>query len=109
MEAGKQRGNKTGASTQEGVGLCAHCTGLWTEAWANGVPSFSHSANYYVVYPGNTPANHPPTEACMISSKQHRGCRIQGLGPVAIGGGKQPTFHTARAQHTVCPQPSPPV
>ena len=33
-----------------------------------------------IVYPGNTPANHPPTEACMIHSKQHRGCRIQGPG-----------------------------
>ena len=27
------------------------------------------SANYYGVYPGNTPENHPPTEACMINSK----------------------------------------
>ena len=33
--------------------------------------AFSHSANYYVVYPGNTPENYPPTEACMINSKQH--------------------------------------
>ena len=32
------------------------------------------------VYPGNTPANHPPTEGCMIHSKQHRGCRIQDPG-----------------------------
>ena len=30
-----------------------------------------HSANYCVAYPGNTPENHPPTEACMINSKQH--------------------------------------
>ena len=37
------------------------------------------------VYPGNTPENHPPTEACMINSKQHRGCRIQDPGPVATG------------------------
>ena len=29
----------------------------------------THSANYYGVYPGNTPENHPPTEACMINSK----------------------------------------
>ena len=28
-----------------------------------------HSANYYTVYPGNTPENHPPTEACMLNSK----------------------------------------
>ena len=40
----------------------------------------AHSTNYYVVHPGNTPANHPPTEACMIHSKQHRGCRIQDPG-----------------------------
>ena len=39
-----------------------------------------HSANYYVVYPGNTPENHPPTEACMIHSKQHQGYRIQDPG-----------------------------
>ena len=42
--------------------------------------AFSHSANYNIVHPGNTPENHPPTEACMIHSKQHRGCRIQGAG-----------------------------
>ena len=40
----------------------------------------THSANYYVVYPGNTPANHPPTEACMIHSEQHRGCGVQDPG-----------------------------
>ena len=39
-----------------------------------------HSANYYVVYPRNTPENHPLTDACMIHSKQHQGCRIQGPG-----------------------------
>ena len=39
-----------------------------------------HNTNYYVVYPGNTPANHPPTKACMIHSKQHRGCSIQDPG-----------------------------
>ena len=39
---------------------------------------FSHSANHYVVYPGNTPENHPPTEACTIISKQHG---VQNLGP----------------------------
>ena len=40
----------------------------------------AHSANYYAAYPRNTPENHPPTEACMIHSKQHRGCRIQDHG-----------------------------
>ena len=39
-----------------------------------------HSANSYVVYPGGTPANHPPTEACMIHSKQHRRCGVQDPG-----------------------------
>ena len=29
----------------------------------------AHSANDYIVYPRNTPENHPPTEVCMIHSK----------------------------------------
>ena len=37
-----------------------------------------HSANCYVVYPGNAPKNHPPIEACMTNSKQHG---VQILGP----------------------------
>ena len=40
----------------------------------------AHDANYYVVYPVNTPENHPPTEACIIHSKQHQGRRIQDPG-----------------------------
>ena len=63
--------------------------------------AFSHSANHYSVYPGNTPETHPPTEACMIHSKPHgdpgtrgkhqtkkrnpwctsRGCRVQNSRP----------------------------
>ena len=67
-----------------------------------------HSANYYGVYPGNTPENHPPTEVCMINSEKNpwctvpagaAGCRVQdpgaGAGAGATGGGKQPTFCTA--------------
>ena len=51
------------------------------EPWGGGgFAQHTHSAKYYVVYPGNTPENHPPTEACMIHSKQHRGCRIQDPG-----------------------------
>ena len=46
---------------------CIHHRGRFRTAWAQRV----HSANYYVVYPGNTPENHPPTEACMVNSKQH--------------------------------------
>ena len=57
-----------------------------------------HSANHYGVHPG-TPANHLPTKACMIHSKQHRGAEFGTLGPLATGGGTQPTFRTARAQH----------
>ena len=40
----------------------------------------AQSAHSYVVSPGNAPENHLPTEACMIHSKQHRGCRIQDPG-----------------------------
>ena len=43
---------------------CNHPKGAFSKQRA-------HSANYYVVYPGNTPENHPPTEVCMINSKQH--------------------------------------
>ena len=37
-----------------------------------------YSANYHLVYPGNTPENHPPTAAGMINSKQH-GVQNSGL------------------------------
>ena len=37
-----------------------------------------HSTNYYAVYPGNTPENQPPAEACMINLKQHG---VQNSGP----------------------------
>ena len=69
--------------------------------------SRGHGANYYVVYPGNTPANHPPTEACMIHSKQHWGCRIQDSGTRGYRGWKTADFshsaRTVRAQRTVRP------
>ena len=46
--------------------------------------AFSHSAHtaplMTLFIPGTPPENHPPTEACMIHSKQHRGCGIQDLG-----------------------------
>ena len=57
-----------------------------------------HSANYCVVYPGNTPENHPPTEACMIHSKQHRGCRIQD--PETRGKHQTKTTPTAEISHS---------
>ena len=31
--------------------------------------AFSHSASYYGVYPGNSPKNLPPLEACMGNSE----------------------------------------
>ena len=51
---------------------------LWW--FSRGVFTQCGHRNYSVVYPGNTPENQPPTEACMIGSKQHRGCRIQDPG-----------------------------
>ena len=39
---------------------------------------FARGGGGYVVCPGNTPENHPPTEACMINSKQHG---VQNSGP----------------------------
>ena len=62
-----------------------------------------HSANYCVVYPRNTPENHPPTEVCMIHSKGHRGCRIQDPGTHGYRWWKKANFRTARAQRTVRP------
>ena len=61
------------------------CTAIDRAVWASGGvfaqrghSARAHSANYYGVYPGNTPENHPPTEACMINSKQHG---VQNPGP----------------------------
>ena len=66
--------------------------------------AFSHSANYYAVYPGNTPENHPPTEPCMIHSKQHRGCRIQDPGTRGHRWWKTADFsHSARCAPLVPP------
>ena len=91
----------------------------------NSEGAFSHSANYCVVYPGTTPENHPPTEACMVNSKQHgvqnsghwdpyqtkhknpsctsRGCRVQNSGPCDPW---PPVVENGRlfAEHTVRPQ-----
>ena len=56
-----------------------------------------HSANYYAVYPGNTPEVHPPTDACVIHSKQHRGCGIQDPGARGYRRWKTADFsHSAR-------------
>ena len=63
----------------------------------------AHSANYYRVYPGNTPENHPPLQKHASIQNSISGAEFRTLGPVATGGGKQPTFRTARAQRTVRP------
>ena len=60
------------------LSLCG-CAGPWGR-FRTARAQRGHSANHYGVHPGNTPANHPPPEACMIHSKQHRGCRIQDPG-----------------------------
>ena len=65
-----------------GLRWCCHCPhqrcrGLLQHCRALTEGALSHSANYYVVYPGNTPETHPPAEACMIHSKPHWGCIIQ--------------------------------
>ena len=67
----------------------------------------AHSTNYYVVHPGNTPANYPPTEACMINSKQRRGCGIQGPGARGYRWWKTADFsHSAKCTPivTICAQ-----
>ena len=56
---------------------CA-CVGIWD--YGGGFAQRGHSANYHIVQPGNAPEHHPPTEACMIDSTQHRGGRIQDPG-----------------------------
>ena len=51
--------------------------------------------------PGNSPENHPPTEACMIHSKQHRGCRNQDPGTRGYRWWKTADF-SQRAHSTRC-------
>ena len=57
-----------------------HTQGAFSHSACTAQAERTHSTNYCVVYPGNTLENHPPTEACTINSKQHRGCRIQDPG-----------------------------
>ena len=64
----------------------------------------THSANYCVACPGNTPANQPPTEAYMMHSKQHRGCRVQDPGTHGYRRWKTADFsHSARRAHGALP------
>ena len=67
----QSRGDSRGVGLDQGW-RCGAC--------GDTVAAFSYSAHYYGGSPGNTPANHPPTEACTILSTQHRGCRIQDPG-----------------------------
>ena len=72
------------------------CSNRW-ETVNGGVFAHAHSANHYDVHPGNAPENHPPTEACMIHSKHHRGCRIQDPGTRGYWGRKTADFsHSAQ-------------
>ena len=78
--------------------------GAWGGADAPPQGAFSHSANYYVVYPGNTPENHPPTEGCMINSKQERGCRVQDPGTRGYRWWKTAdVWHSAGTAHSAPP------
>ena len=84
-------------------GPYAHCS--W-EALGGVFAQRGHSANCYAVYPGNIPENHPPTEACMINSKQHQGCRIQGPGTRGYWWRKTADFsHSAGTARTRCAPP----
>ena len=70
--------------------------------------AFSHSAGtasmITLVIP-RTPANHPPTEACMMHSKQHRGSRIQDPGTRGYRWWKTAGFpHSAGTAHGAPPK-----
>jgi hypothetical protein len=43
----------------------------------------AHRANYHVVYPGNTPENHPPHRSMHDQFKTACGADFRALGPVA--------------------------
>ena len=76
-----EEGGRLGCALCPCLGLCpclCPCLCLWLCLW--GRFRTARTRYYYVAYPVNTPENHPPTEACMINSKQHRGCRIQDPG-----------------------------
>ena len=87
----------TGYTNQSGMPPCAAV--YRGGVFAKRGHSANYHANYHVVCPGNTPANRPPAEACMIHSKPHGGCRMQDPGTCGYRGGKQPSFRTARAAH----------
>ena len=77
------------------------------------VGAFSHSAGTVpiitVSIPGTPPANHPPTEACVVHSKQHRGRRLQDPGTRGYRWWKTADFlHSAQCTPSGCSRMSPP-
>ena len=83
----------------EGRGWGSKIRALWGR-FRTAQAQRGHSAHYHVVHPGNTPANHPPTEACTIHSTQHRGCGIQDLGTRGYRWWQTADFsHSARTAH----------
>ena len=89
------------------------CLGEGELFYKGGHPSkgaFSHRAGtapiITVFIPGTPPANPPPTEACMITSNQHRGCRIQDRGARGYRWWITPDFsHSTRTAHGAPPEP----
>ena len=74
---------------------------VWWRCASTPCGAFSHSAGTAPIItlfiPGTPPANHPPSEACMIHSKTHRRCRVQGPGTRGYRGWKRAEFsHSAR-------------
>ena len=64
----------------------------------------ARATNHYIVHPRNTPANHPPTEARMTRSKQHRGCRVQDPGTRGYRRWRTADYsHSARTAHGAPP------
>ena len=54
--------------------------GRFRTVWAQRGHSAGTAPIITLFIPGTPLENHPPTEACMIHSKQHWGCRIQDPG-----------------------------
>ena len=71
------RGRRALAAQECGVGSPV---GAFSHSARTARAQRAHSVNDDSVYPRNTPASNPPTEACMIHSKRHQGCSIQDPG-----------------------------
>ena len=84
--------------------VCAYPISPWLRG------ALSHSANYYVVCPGNTPGNHPPTEAVRNPFRTASG-GVQDSGPwdpwlPAVEHGRRfaQRAHSAGTAHRAPPQ-----